>query len=216
VIEKLTGKGYETYVKERVLAPIGITSMRIGASRLEGRTAGEVRYYHPGSGPSVLQSDLGQSVPWQYGGWHLEAMDSHGGWIASAVDLARFATAFDDPAKCKLLSAASIDLMHQRPPGLAGHDENGQPKEVYYSLGWMNRTVGGSQVNHWHTGSLNGTATILIRRHDGKNFIALLNTRVSPVVDTPLSRDLDALLHLAAEEVTEWPAEDRFGEFGKP
>ena len=77
----------------------------------------------------------------------------------------------------------------------------------------MNRTVGENQVNHWHTGSLNGTATILIRRHDGKNFVALLNTRVSPVTDSPLSRDLEALLHLAADEVPEWPAEDRFREF---
>ena len=30
VIEKLTGKAYEAYVKEHVLAPLGITSMRIG------------------------------------------------------------------------------------------------------------------------------------------------------------------------------------------
>ena len=105
--------------------------------------------------------------------------------------------------------------MYQRPPGLAGHDENGQPKEVFYSLGWMNRGVGENQVNHWHTGSLNGTATILIRRHDGKNFVALLNTRISPT-DAPLSRDLDALLHLAADEVPEWPSENRFEEFDTP
>ena len=32
-------------------------------------------------------------MPWPYGGFHLEAMDAHGGWIGSAVDLARWAAA---------------------------------------------------------------------------------------------------------------------------
>ena len=34
-------------------------------------------------------------VPWPYGGFCLEAMDAHGGWLASAVDLARFAAALE-------------------------------------------------------------------------------------------------------------------------
>ena len=212
VIEKLTGMPYEAYVKERVFAPIGIRSMRIGATRLEGRAAGEVRYYQPGTGKSVFQSDVGQEVPWPYGGWHLEAMDSHGGWIASAVDLARFAAAFDDPDHCPILSRTSIDLMHTRPPGLAGHDEAGQEKETFYSLGWFNRGVADGKLNHWHTGSLSGTATILTRRHDGRNFICLLNTRVSPA-STHLSRDIDSLLHIAADAVKDWPTENRFAEF---
>lgn len=186
--------------------------MRVGATRLEGRAAGEVRYYQPGTGKSVFQSDIGREVPWPYGAWHLEAMDSHGGWIASAVDLARFAAAFDDPDHCPILSRASIDLMHARPPGLAGHDEAGKEKETFYSLGWFNRVVTDGKLNHWHTGSLSGTATILIRRHDGKNFICLLNTRVSPA-STHLSRDIDGLLHVAANSVKEWPTENRFEEF---
>ncbi len=211
-IEKLTGATYEKYVQEHVLAPIGIRSMRIGASRLEGRSPQEVRYYQPGSARSVFQTDLGQQVPWAYGGWHLEAMDSHGGWIASAVDLARFGTAFDDPDHCKILSRQSIDLMYGRPPGLAGHDANNKPLDVFYSLGWQNRVVGPDKINHWHTGSLSGTATTLIRRNDGKNFVALLNSRVSPA-SPQLSRDLDALLHAAAGAVKEWPSENRFVEF---
>src|SRR5207249_3114589 len=36
-------------------------------------------------------------VPWPYGGFCLESMDAHGGWIASAVDLARCAAALHDP-----------------------------------------------------------------------------------------------------------------------
>lgn len=206
IIEKLTGVTYENYVKENVLAPLGVTAMRLGATHLQDRAAGEVRYYQPGVGTSVFQADLEEVVPLPYGSWHLEAMDSHGGWLASASDLCKFASAFDDPDNCPILSAESIRLMYQRPPGLAGFDEAGKPKDKYYSLGWSNRVVSGGKINHWHTGSLAGTATILIRRHDGKNFAALLNTRISPSA-SHLGQAIDGLLHRAANEVTDWPVE---------
>lgn len=206
VIEKRTAQSYEDYVKQHVLAPIGVTTMRIGATRLDGRAENEVRYYQPGTAQSVFASDLNTTVPWPYGGWHLEAMDSHGGWIASATDLAKFAAAFDDPDHCPILSRESIETMYQRPPGLAGHEEDGKEKERYYSLGWSNRIIGQDKINHWHTGSLSGTSTILIRRHDGKNFVALLNTRVSPSA-SHLGLEIDSLLHKMANSVSQWPAD---------
>ncbi|MEQ1825549.1 MAG: serine hydrolase, partial [Pirellula sp.] len=192
VIEKLSGLSYEKYVQERILKPIGVHSMRIGASRLAGRAANEVRYYHPGTGKSVFQSDLGEEVPWPYGGWNLEAMDSHGGWIASANDLARFAIAIRSP-NSPLLSPESIEHMHRRPSGLAGYDEAGKPKEVYYSLGWQNRELRNGEINHWHTGSLAGTATILIRLHHGCDIVALFNSRTSPNAEH-LGRAADTIL----------------------
>lgn len=208
IIERASGQDYESYVRDRVLAPLGITRMRIGRTRWEQQVEHEVRYYHPGSSKSVFEDDLEQSVPSPYGGWHLEAMDSHGGWLASAVDLARFAAAFDDPENCPILSAASIERMLQRPPGAAGFDAE-QPKSVYYGLGWQVRDVGDNRYNVWHSGSLPGTATILIRRHDGRNFVALLNSRVSPR-SQHLGRDVDLALHRAAEKVSSWPVLNLF------
>ena len=105
--------------------------------------------------------------------------------------------------------------MHARPPGLAGHDAEGKPKETYYSLGWFNRIVDNGGVNHWHTGSLDGTATILIRRCDGRNFVALLNSRISPTSEH-LGREIDQLLNRAADAVDKWPEADHFDEFLKP
>jgi N-acyl-D-amino-acid deacylase len=204
VIETLSGQSYEAYVKQHVLAPLGITSMRIGATRLDGRAENEVRYYHPGTSESVFAEDLNETVPHPYGSWHLEAMDSHGGWIAAATDLAKFASAFDDPDACPILGRESIERMYARPPGKAGLDEDGNEKDRYYSLGWSNRRVGEGKFNRWHTGSLPGTATILIRRHDGKNFVALMNCRVSPT-SSHLGREIDRLLHQMANEVSEWP-----------
>ena len=202
VIEKLTDQNYEHYVQEKVLAPIGITTMKIGASRLDGRSPNEVRYYQPGTGKSVFQNDLDQEVPWQYGGWNLEAMDSHGAWIASATDIATFAAAFDEPEHCPILTKASIDLMYQRPSGLAGHNEDGAEKATYYSLGWQNRPVADGKTSHWHSGSLSGTATIMIRRHDGKTLVALLNTRVSPATSS-LGQALDKALNQAANKIVD-------------
>ena len=70
-------------------------------------------------------------------------------------------------------------------------------------------------MNRWHTGSLPGTATILIRRHDGRNFVALLNARVSPSEDS-LRSDVDQLLHRAANAVQDWPTHNLFDELAEP
>ncbi|MDG2219939.1 MAG: serine hydrolase [Rubripirellula sp.] len=196
IIESLTDQTYEQFVQQQLLEPLGITSMRIGRTRLRDRFDNEVRYYHPQTSQSVFAEDVGKEVANPYGAWHLEAMDSHGGWIASATDLAKFAAAFDDIEQSPLLSADSIRRMHGRPAGIAGYTDDGTEKAVYYSLGWQNRVVTQDKINHWHTGSLPGTSTILIRRHDGKNMVALMNCRTSPSSDR-LGRAIDQLLHRA-------------------
>ena len=97
LITKITGKDYETVVKEQVLHPIGITRTRVGRSLLSGRADGEVRYYTyagtpsaqsmfpAATGPTIAGDD---NIP--YGTWSLEAGRGAGGWIASAMDVLRF------------------------------------------------------------------------------------------------------------------------------
>lgn len=197
-IERVTGQSYEAYVKKSVLVPLGITSMRIGRTLKSGRAPNEVEYEHKGTTASVFDP-AGDAVPHAYGAWNLEAMDSHGAWIASATDLAKFAAAFDDPDRCPVLSAASIRTMHARPPGLAGTNKDGTPRNPYYTLGWMNRSLGGERFNYWHGGSLPGTATILIRRHDGLNFVGLVNSRTSKAGKS-VGGELDRMLHRAVND----------------
>jgi N-acyl-D-amino-acid deacylase len=211
VIEAVTCISYEQYVRDQVLAPLGIRSMRLGKTRPEDRgSPNEVQYHDPGQGPSVFARDLGQSLPRPYGAFYLEAMDAHGGWLASAVDLARFAAAFDDPDRCPILSRASIEQMYARPRASPGAEGDGDSKAVYYSLGWQNRVLDrGNRINHWHNGSLPGTLAILIRRHDGRNLVALLNTRFSPRTKD-LMLELDRVLHQAANAVEQWPEIDLF------
>src|SRR4029077_8832664 len=97
----------------------------------------EVRYLtEPGAtGPSVFPP-VGRKVPLAYGDWCIEAMDSHGGWLASASDLVKFATAFDAPAHSPLLSAGSITEMFAPPPGNVGHEADGKTRGRYYPCRW--------------------------------------------------------------------------------
>jgi N-acyl-D-amino-acid deacylase len=214
VIEKITGQRYEAYVKENLLAPIGVKRMRLGAT-LDGRQApGEVRYYSPEEslGESLFPEKPGR-VPWPYGPFNLEAMDAHGGWIASAVDLARFAAALDDPAHSPLLKAETIRQMYAAPAPPVSRKPDGSLMDAYYAGGWSVRPVGKSgQANYWHTGSLPGTRTLLVRRWDGLSWAVLFNQR-QEIKSLPDSA-IDPALHRAADAVKEWPKEDLFSRYG--
>lgn len=214
VIEQLTGKSYEQFVKDAVLTPAGIKGMRLGRSVESGRAPNEVRYYMPEAetADSVFPG-LPAKVPWPYGAFNLEAMDAHGGWLASAVDLARFAAALHDPAKCPLLKPEPWRELHAPPPASVAPNTEGSLKGAYYCCGFMSRPMDSERrrVNYWHTGSLPGTYTMLVRRWDGLAWGALFNQRSK---DRKLDGEIDPALHRAADAVKEWPKEDLFGRFG--
>ncbi|HEY1174131.1 MAG TPA: serine hydrolase domain-containing protein [Verrucomicrobiae bacterium] len=213
VIEKLTKQGYEDYTKQTVLKPLGITHMQIGGTLPDLRAKSEVKYYMPdnGTADSVFPA-IKLRVPWPYGGFYLEAMDAHGAWIASAVDLVRFASAFDALEKCPVLEAKSIREMFSTPAAPVSRTEEGKLKDTYYALGWQVRPVGREgKMNTWHSGSLPGTSTLLVRRWDGLDWAVLFNQRSR---DPKLSDGaIDGALHKAASKVTDWPKEDLFPKF---
>lgn len=205
IIERLAGQRYEDYVRRNVLAPLGVKRMQVGKSRLAERADGEVRYYtrYPGTGPSVFEADLGASVPVQYGAWHVEAMDSHGGWIGTATDLVRFASALDDSAKTRVLSRESAGEMFAPPPAPIGRSADGKLKSAYYACGWRVRPIRGGKANTWHAGALAGTSTLLVRRHDGFCWAVLCNTDAA-INGEPPSHLIDAPMHRAVNSVRDW------------
>ncbi len=209
VIEAVTGTNYETFVQKKVLAPIGIKRMRVGASLVSKRAVGEVRYYTPDDGTAESVFEVAKQVSWPYGGFCLESMDAHGGWIASAVDLARFAAAFYDAEHSPLLKPEMIQIMHRPPAPPVWRNDDGSLKDYYYGCGWLVRPAGKTgKGNYWHTGSLPGTYTLLVRRQDGISWVILFNQRSD---DTKLpDGEIDPALHRAANAVTEWPKSDLF------
>ena len=208
IIEEKSGQTYEQYVKENVLAPIGITRMQIGKTKLADRAEGEVRYYdYPGRGlvRSVFQEDA-KKVPRPYGGTYREGHDSLGGWIASATDLVRFIVALDGSRGPAALAPSTVEMMTSRPDPPLWEDS-----KYYYGMGLGVRPVG-SGANWWHSGGISGTKTLLVRTHDGLVRAALFNSR--PRESQEFGNDLNDAMWLAVREVTTWPYHDLFPMYG--
>jgi N-acyl-D-amino-acid deacylase len=212
VIEKVSGKSYGAFVHDAVLKPLAMNDTQLGKT-LE-RAKGEVKYHDLNErvGPAVIGPQRGKNpVPLEYGGWYLEAMDAHGGWISSAPDLVRFGSSLDDSKKCPILTADSIRTMFARPQGKAGENKKGEPANPYYGCGWQVRVVDSARgaIDTWHTGSLDGTSTILVRRSDGLCWVVLFNARENRKGQT-LAKLIDPLVHHAADKVKQWPNRDLF------
>lgn len=155
VIEKISGMTYEEYVKQNILLPCGITRMRIGGNTLEERFDDEMLYYQPDEPGWVYNMDV-------------KRMDAHGGWIASATDLAKF-----------IIHVDRIDIV---------------PDIVEKT--WLEQTYLGFQ--QWvHTGSLPGTATMIMRMNDEFSFVFLANRR-SWAED--FWKDISLCLHYAVKK----------------
>ncbi len=205
IIEKMSGMPYDSYVKELILRLLGIRRMRLGRSLEEQRDRDEVRYYPRDEAKEASVFDPDRRVQSCYGGWCIEAMDSHGGWLASAPDLIRFAMAFDDRGQCPILTRQSIGLMFQRPPA-AGEDNAGNPHDAFYACGWSVRELDNQTVSTWHTGLVPGQSSLLVRRHDGLSWAILFNRDFSQD-HTYLMKIMDARVHPVANGISRWPAD---------
>lgn len=180
VIEEITGQEYETYVRDSILAPLNIVDMYCGKNLLVDKLPNEVNYYDYSNAsyvPSVYNNPL--MVPTPYGGFNIEGLDAAGGWVGSAEDLCKILCAVDRFAKVPdMLLPATIDTMIS--PSFVSD---------YYALGW---NVSPFHDNYWHTGSLPGTTTEIVRGNNHLNWAILLNTRPSNI--TNLVVDVDQLV----------------------
>lgn len=201
ILERVAGKPYDQLAKE-VLAEAGILGMDLGSTRLADRLPGEVRYY-PLTDVASSVFD-GTSVPWPYGGFSIEAMDAHGGWVASAPDLLRFTAALDGrPNRPDLLSASAEAAMAARPTIPMWASTN-----YWYGLGWSVNTNG----HWWHTGSLPGSESLLVRSsYNGLHWVVLLNARTAR--SSTYMAELDNAMWTLALGVSSWPTHDLFSAF---
>ncbi|MEU0482495.1 serine hydrolase domain-containing protein [Streptosporangium sp. NPDC006013] len=201
IIEKVSGLSYADYVQQKVLGAVKIKRMALGRSAKSQRRSTEAPYFSGKTGATVLDTS-GTVVPAPYGSFNIENMAAHGGWLSSAVDLAKFSTIFDGAGP---LTAASITRTFAKPS--IGVNADGW----YYGLGWQVRPVTGG-MNTWHTGSLPGTSTLMVRRYDGLSWVVLFDQRDDP---SGLGYgDIDSLLHKAANAVTTWPTTNLFSTYG--
>ncbi|MEH1169925.1 serine hydrolase domain-containing protein [Micromonospora sp. CPCC 205539] len=203
VIEAVTGQPYETYVKQKLLAPLGITRMANGWTIAPHTN--EVGYHSQYQGTTVLDSS-GATVDSPYGTFSMRLHDANGGWIASAVDLVRWASAFD--AGSPILNNTSLGKVWAV-PNPTGVNANGW----YYGLGWQVRPVtsGGTGRNTWHTGSLPGTYSLMARTYHGLSWAVLFNQRDDSSGLT--YGDIDPALWAASRAVTSWPTHNFWSKY---
>jgi N-acyl-D-amino-acid deacylase len=210
VIEKVSGQPYEKYVQESILKQLGIERARIGGSLASERADGEVKYYDvkDASGLAVVGPGAGQDeVPISYGTWRQETLDAHGGWIASAGDLVKFAAAFDlgdggRKTRGGLLKAATARLMFS-PQTAINRPEGGGPSSAWYGLGWMLKNENDELVAR-HGGALPCTAASLMHFPDGTNLAMLTNLGQTPEGKF-LGRSLEEPLTKLVRETKTWP-----------
>ena len=178
VIEAVTGLSYRDAVQELVWKPVGVRSAWIGHRQREQRRPQEVLYYDRHN-PYGPNMDVAR-------------MDAHGGWIATPTALLRFVRRVDGfsfPAD--ILQPQTVAVMTQ-------------PSRGDYALGWR---VNASR-NWWHTGSFNGTSSIVARIHDGHAWAAVANSR-SPA--DGYAAALDQLPWQVKKVVGQWGSHDLFG-----
>lgn len=213
VIEHVSGQPYDAFVRDRVLSPAGITDMRLGRTRLADRAPGEVRYYAPPDQAPGWSVFWGEGyAPFAYGGsTYMEALDAHGGWIASAVDLVRFAAAVDGQRGPALLTPETVQTMLTTPRPRTATPGTGVPgvsAGATAGLGWDVIPVAG-EVEWSRVGALMGSTTAWVaRRPDGATAAFTFNSAPADVYEFLNETIIE--LGQAMDAIDAWPAGDLF------
>ena len=101
IIEVIAGLSYQKFVKEEIL--------NLYHSHEGGNDQGSNKFKLRNN---VMQEGAALNTMRQYGGNRsMHNIAAHGGWVASAVDLVRFASSFDIPRKCPFLSARYVNKL---------------------------------------------------------------------------------------------------------
>jgi uncharacterized protein (TIGR03437 family) len=199
VIEKVTGQAYERYMRERILAPLGIERMRIGGSLLTERGLGEVRYWDKENGDAPIFEGLPEWVESPYGTFHLRVFESGGGWVSSMPDLIRFMQALDDD---RLLRPETKRLITERP----GYVPAGQTS--WDGLGWgLMATPFGTLWGH--DGALPGTSAWAVRGVNGMTLAIAANHLPGDEVIAAFFGELEESVLTAALTISRWPTLDQ-------
>lgn len=175
VIEKVTGKKYYEYLREDILAHMGIADFVTAYTLESQRQPREVKYYdYPGA--PLLHSILPphDSVPAPYGWAQMEALEGIGGWIASAIDLTHFINHLDGSHGAQFLTPAIMKQFFEDPhvPGIDGG---------WYGLGIVASNT--PQGLYWtHNGGCPGTMANVAHRPDGYDWAMVLNSRAKDSV----------------------------------
>jgi CubicO group peptidase (beta-lactamase class C family) len=169
VIETVTGRSYEDYVRQAVLSRCGVADMQIGFGSAAERLPGEVKYYdQTGDDPYVV---------------NLRAEDSAVGWIATPRDLLRVMMQVDGVrGSPNILRPETVRVM-----------TTGTAANPRYAKGWQVDWSGA-----WgQTGFMPGMSAIVRRADSGVCWAVCVNTRSGPALDNDLAALMSTMGRLA-------------------
>ncbi len=160
VIEVVSGKSYEAFLKEDVLKPMGITDIHVGGG-IDERRANECVYYSQ-------DGTNGYGNP-------MQVIAACGGLIASTNQLMSVLAHIDGrDGVPDLLKPETLDLMYNSE--IDPNADSGTNLRRY-GLGWR-RLAGYYPGAHWHGGNIAGTATIWVgNTNAGMSAAILCNSR---------------------------------------
>lgn len=194
VIQKVSGKEYEEYIRKNILHPAGCLDMHLGRNCYENKYPNEVKYYEVSNTDKIPACDgTNQMVLRSDGGNNIEALYGAGGWVASPAELLRFMAAID--------SVSTIpDIL--KPETIA---QMTQDVEDALPIGWIDITPEGE----WsRTGTLAGTSALMKKQNDGYSWVFLTNT--SSWKGSRFPHYIDNMISKAMATVDEWPSRDLF------
>ena len=189
IIEKISGKTYEQFVKDEILTPVGATQTTIAGKTLADRKPNEVKYY----------GQAGDAT-WAYDKMDFARSDGAMGWMGTSTDLLRFVNAVDSSStRPDILSGATIKTMVTNSPNSTGFGFN-------FGCGWV---VEGNEWFWW--GSLPGTFGILYRNGNGICIAALANSRLQPNPTNSLNNFINNIInYVAFDQNIPWQNIDQF------
>ena len=194
VVEAVSGKKYEEFVRNDVLKPIGITDMHIGRSYLSDRRVNEVKYYESEESPMIPAYDgSGRMVPKPYGGNPIELLGPAGGWIASSPELAKLMVLIDGLRSVPDIFSQS--LINQ----MVVNDKLKGP------LGWKVVKENGDWIR---TGSMAGTSAIMKRQSNGFAWVVVMNS--SSWKGPRLPAYVNYMMGKIEKSISAWPKQDLF------
>jgi N-acyl-D-amino-acid deacylase len=174
IINKVTRQpnavGYESYIQQNLLAPNGITTMRLGSTMLKNRLPNEVKYYYPSAQEPIIHQSMRLADGLPYGVTEILLKNyADGGWIASAVDLVKLLQAFHYH---RILNTNMVAIMTAKPLF--------SKKQVGYSaMGWDKVALQSGRKVFTKTGSFTGTQAFIMHNTHGISYAALFNTKPS-------------------------------------
>ncbi|MET0466088.1 MAG: serine hydrolase domain-containing protein [Chitinophagaceae bacterium] len=186
IIEKFSGKSYINYIREELMAPLGITQTDMAGKTAADRKTNEVTYYGQGN-----------DAPYVYN-IAFPRRDADGGLITTATDLLKFILAIDGfTTRPDMINATSVTAL-----------STGSPVYTSYGLGlglW-------SAQNLWYNyGSLPGTRAGFMRHNNGMAIALIFNSRANPSAETAFVQGMQNLmLDLIKNTAYSWQDIDQF------